>query len=88
MSVVLDVPVAQVATTPAPLRGPRTDAGTALAPLPLRVAPVGDGTYEVLDGSKRMARWRSEGHTHVEEDACARVVGKARLLEANSLGAP
>ena len=65
MSLVLDVPVAQLTTTLAPLRGPRTDAGTALAPLPLRVAPVGDGTYEVLDGFKRLARWRGEGCTHV-----------------------
>ena len=52
------------------------------------MAPAGDGTYEVLDGFKRLARWRGEGHTHVpvvvEEDARARVVGKARLLEANA----
>ena len=88
MSLVLDVPVARLATTLAPLRGPRTDRGAALAPLPLRVAPVGDGTYEVLDGFKRLARWRGEGCTHVpvvvEEAARARVIGKARLLAANS----
>src|SRR3989338_4138886 len=87
MSLVLDVPVDRLATTLAPLRGPRTDAGTSLAPLPLRVAPAGDGTYEVLDGFKRLARWRREGHTHVPvvvEDAGAGVVGKARLLEANT----
>jgi ParB-like chromosome segregation protein Spo0J len=86
MSLVLDVPVDRLATTLAPLRGPRTDPSTALAPLPLRVAPAGDGTYEVLDGFKRLARWRREGHTHVPvvvEDATG-VVGKGRLLEANS----
>lgn len=38
MSPVLDVPVDRLATTLAPLRGPRTDVGTALAPLPVRVA--------------------------------------------------
>ena len=65
MSPVLDVPVDRLATALAPLRGPRTDPGTALAPLPVRVAPVGDGTYQVLDGFKRLARWRREGYTHV-----------------------
>ncbi|SRR6266581_2324532 len=88
MSLVLDVPVERLATTLAPLRGPRTDAGTSLAPLPLRVAPSVNGTYEVLDGFKRLAHWRHERHTHVpvivEEDAGAAVVAKARLLEANT----
>ncbi|MGH2667968.1 MAG: ParB/RepB/Spo0J family partition protein, partial [bacterium] len=88
MSLVLDIPVERLATTLAPLRGPRTDPSTSLAPLPLRVAPVGDGTYEVLDGFKRLARWRGEGYTHVpvvvEEDARAGIICKARLLEANS----
>ena len=63
MSLVIDLPLDRLATTLAPLRGPRTDAGTSLAPLPLRVAPAGDGTYEVLDGFKRLARWRGEGCT-------------------------
>src|SRR5712691_5963209 len=88
MSLVLDVLIDRLATTLASLRGPRTDAGTSLAPLPLRVAPAADGTYEVLDGFKRLARWRHEGHTHVpvvvEGDAGTRVVAKARLLEANT----
>ena len=88
MSPVLDVPVDRLATTLAPLRGPRTEAGTTLAPLPVRAAPVGDGTYQVLDGFKRLARWRREGATHVsvvvEVDAFSSVVGKARLLEANT----
>ena len=88
MSPVLDIAVDRLATTLAPLRGPRTDTGTALAPLPVRVAPVGDGSYQVLDGFKRLARWRGEGHTHVpvvvEADAFTSVLGKARLLEANT----
>jgi ParB-like chromosome segregation protein Spo0J len=85
---VVEVPIDRLATTLAPLRGPRTDRATALAPLPLRVAPAVHGTYEVLDGFKRLARWRGEGHTHVpvvvEADAAARVIAKARLLEANA----
>ena len=88
MSPVLDVAVDRLVTTLAPLRGPRTDVGTALAPLPVRVAPIGNGTYQVLDGFKRLARWRCEGHTHVpvvvEGDAFSSVVGKAQLLEANT----
>jgi hypothetical protein len=49
------------------------------------VAPAGDGTYEVLDGFKRLARWACDGHTHVPvvaEDAA--VVAKARMLQANA----
>ena len=88
MSPVLAIAVDRLATTLAPLRGPRTETGTALAPLPLRVAPAADGTYEVLDGFKRLARWRREGHTRipvvVEADAFSPMVGKARLLEANT----
>jgi len=88
MSLVLDVPVDRLATTLAPLRGPRTDAAPSLAPLPLRVAPARAGIYEILDGFKRLARWRREGYTHVpvvvEEAAGAGVVGKASMLEANT----
>jgi ParB-like chromosome segregation protein Spo0J len=86
VSAVLDLPIAQLATTLAPLRGPRTDAASALAPLPVRVAANDDGTYEVLDGFKRFAQWTRDGHTHVPvvvEDASG-VVRKARLLEANA----
>jgi len=86
VTLILDLPITQLATTLAPLRGPRTDPTSALAPLPLRVAPAGDGTYEVLDGFKRLAHWARDGHTHVPvvvEDA-AGVVCKARLLDANA----
>ena len=85
---VLEVSVDRLATSLAPLRGPRTDLAGALAPLPLRVAAKSDGTYEVLDGFKRLSRWRQDGHTHVpvvvEEAADSPVVCKARLLEANT----
>ena len=92
MSLVLDVPVDRLATTLAPLRGPRTDAGTSLAPLPLRVAPAGDGTYEVLDGFKRLARWRREGHTHVpvvvEDDASPASWARPDCSRPTAPGAP
>lgn len=86
MTRVLDLPIERLAITLAPLRGPRTDPASPLAPLPLRVAATGDGTYEVLDGFKRLASWTRDGHTHVPvvvEDAPG-VVRKARLLEANA----
>jgi len=86
MTGVRAVPIAQLATTLAPLRGPRTDPASTLAPLPLRVAPTADGRYEVVDGFKRLAQWTRAGHTQVPvvvEDA-AGVVAKARLLEANA----
>ncbi len=86
MTRVLDLPIAHLATTLAPLRGPRTDPASPLAPLPVRVAASEDRTYEVLDGFKRVARWIADGHTHVPavvEDAPG-VVRKARLLEANA----
>ena len=38
MTLVLELPIDRLATTLAPLRGPRTDPASALAPLPLRVA--------------------------------------------------
>jgi ParB-like chromosome segregation protein Spo0J len=86
MSLVLDVPIDRLATTLAPLRGPRTDLASPLAPLPLRVAPTDAGTYEVLDGFKRLAHWTRAGHRQVPvvvEDATG-IVAKARLLEANA----
>ena len=86
MTLVLEIPLDRLATTLAPLRGPRTDPASPLAPLPLRIAPAGDGTYEVLDGFKRLARWTRDGHPHVPvvvEDAPG-VVGKARVLEAHA----
>jgi ParB/RepB/Spo0J family partition protein len=86
MTPVLELPLTRLATTLAPLRGPRPDSARALAPLPLRVVAPGDGTYEVLDGFKRLAAWTRAGHPQVPvvvEDAPG-VVGKARLLEANA----
>ena len=57
-------------------------------PAPPARSPGGKGRYEVLDGFKRLAHWRTAGHTHVpvvvEVDATAPVLAKVRLLEANS----
>ena len=52
MTRVLDLPVEQLATTLAPLRGPRTDAASGLAPLPLRVEtlailPMGNSSHGI-----------------------------------------
>lgn len=79
------VPLHQLRTTLAPLRGPRTQRASSLTPLPLRVAPVGPETYEVLDGFKRLAQWRENGEAVVPvvvEDASGLLL-KSKLLEAN-----
>ncbi len=36
-----------------------------LADLPLRVVPAADGSFEVLDGFKRLGRWREQGFARV-----------------------
>src|SRR6266545_2892408 len=56
------------------------------AELPIRVAPIDDGAYEVLDGFKRLARWREGGHHQVPvvvEPPGTAPVHKRRLLVAN-----
>jgi hypothetical protein len=62
------------------------DVTTGLAPLPLRVVPTADDAYEVLDGFKRLARWRQLGLQRVPvlvEPARSAVEQKAALLAAN-----
>jgi len=56
-----------------------------LADLPLRVAVGRDGTYEVLDGFKRLERWRLAGITDVPVvvESCEAVEQKRLLLLAN-----
>ena len=61
MSAVTFVPLARIRTSLAALRGGRTDRESPLAPLPLRAAMEADGTFEVLDGFKRLAQWEAEG---------------------------
>ena len=81
------VPIGRLRTSFAALRpgcvAPRLDGA---AELPLRVAPcsdVADGTiFEVVDGFKRLERWREQGHTTVPVvvEAPARAVELKRLM--------
>jgi hypothetical protein len=86
MSLVLEVPLDRLRMSLAPLRGERTDRQGDLSPLPLRVSAADDGAFEILDGFKRLARWRAEGMEEVPVvlEPVAGVARKARLLEANS----
>lgn len=56
--------------------------------LPIRVVVVDDGCYfEVIDGFKRLERWRADGFTQIPvvfEQPGSPAVLKRRLLEANS----
>ena len=81
---VLELPVARLATALAPLRGPRTDAASALAPLPLRVAATGDGAYEVLDGFKRLAAWTRAGEDPEAIRAILAALAGSRELEGRA----
>ena len=85
MALVELVPVAELGTSLAPLRGERTDSSP-LAALPLRVARARDGSCEVLDGFKRLALWRGEGRTEVPVviEPAEGPAMKARLLDANA----
>lgn len=82
------VPVASLGTRYARLRPGRLPAHTTtMAELPLRVAEVTAGRYEVLDGHKRLAAWRAQGHTQVPvvvEPVASAVDHKRRLLAANA----
>ena len=56
-----------------------------LGDLPLRVAKTADGAYEVIDGFKRLERWRSAGLSEVPviPEAVSGLEQKVALLEAN-----
>jgi len=56
-----------------------------LGDLPLRVAKTADGFYEVIDGFKRLERWRSAGLSEVPviPEAVSGLEQKVALLEAN-----
>jgi ParB-like chromosome segregation protein Spo0J len=86
MILVQHVCVDRLRTTLGCLRGERGDHGVFLAPLPIRVAPAGDGIYEVIDGFKRLAVWRSEGRKEVPVvvELASGVAMKARLLSSNA----
>jgi hypothetical protein len=88
------VPLRELRTSFAGLRrgrvgGPRADATwPPLAELPLRVVRVGAlSGYEVVDGFKRLERWRDEGATHAPvlvETACDAHDAKRLLLVTNA----
>ena len=86
MTGVLAVPIQSLRTSLAPLRGERSDPGSDLAPMPLRVAATGDGAFEVIDGFKRLARWRGEGQKEIAVvvEPVAGAAMKVRILSANA----
>ncbi|MBN1610093.1 MAG: ParB N-terminal domain-containing protein, partial [Polyangiaceae bacterium] len=83
------VDVTALGTSLAELRGGRRPRGArepALGPLPLRVVPVKDGAYELIDGFKRLAHWRRLGLERVPvvvEAPRSEVEQMVALLEAN-----
>ena len=87
-AVVLRVPVEQLRTSFAALRRGRIQrGGSRLAELPLRVWAREEGTYELLDGFKRLERWCGAGATHVPvvvESLSGPLDAKAALLAANA----
>jgi len=79
------VPTDRLRTSFSGLRGQRSHLRPSLEPLPLRVAEAEGGNYEVLDGFKRLGRWKAEGRTEVPvvvEPVCG-VVRKVWILESN-----
>jgi ParB-like chromosome segregation protein Spo0J len=77
-------------TSLAPLRSsapPPAQLAPVLSEMPLRVARRDDGSFEVLDGIKRLAQWMSAGHAQVPvivEQACSALEQKVLLLHANA----
>ena len=77
-------------TSLAPLRSsapPPAQLAPVLGEMPLRVARRDDGSFEVLDGLKRLAQWMCAGHAQVPvivEQACSTVEQKVLLLRANA----
>jgi ParB-like chromosome segregation protein Spo0J len=84
------LPVERLRSQLAPLRStvtPPVQPAPVLAEVPLRVVPLEDGSYEVLDGFKRLARWLTEGAQAVPvvvEHASSAVDRKLLLLRANA----
>ena len=63
---VAQVPISLLRTSLAALRSPMPRTHSAeLAELPIRVVPQQDGSFEVADGFKRLARCRDAGHTTI-----------------------
>lgn len=63
--VVAHIPAALLRTSLERLRNPFVEqrTGQPLRELPIRVVAAEDGSFEVVDGFKRLARWKEAGHT-------------------------
>ncbi|MCP4897124.1 MAG: ParB N-terminal domain-containing protein, partial [bacterium] len=60
------LPIGDLQTTYASLRpGAVHQLPNDTSELPIRVVPTDDGSYEVIDGFKRLAAWREQGHGHI-----------------------
>lgn len=84
---VRSVPVVDLDTRLAVLRGGRARRRGGLADLPLRVVPLTNGRFEVVDGFKRLERWRAEGAHEVPvvvEAPRTQAAARVLLLEANA----
>ena len=64
-AIVAYVPIERLRTSLQPLRCPLAPrcTGEPLRELPLRVVADADGSFEVVDGFKRLAQWQEAGHT-------------------------
>jgi hypothetical protein len=82
------VPISQLRTGLKSLRSGEKAAPerpVSLRDLPLRVAKTADGYYEVIDGFKRLERWRASNLQHVPVilETVSGMEQKVALLEAN-----
>jgi ParB-like chromosome segregation protein Spo0J len=87
--VVVNVPVGSLRTSFAVLRSstPRAPAEEPVAELPLRAVAQDDGSFEVVDGFKRLHRWREAGRSTVPvvlERPSSRVEALALVLRSNA----
>jgi len=83
------VSVSELKTTYSPLRAGNLplSLSEALNPLPIRVVPTDDGHFEIIDGFKRFAVWRSDGREKIPviiESPGSAAEHKRLLLSANS----
>jgi hypothetical protein len=86
---VVYLPVGCLRTSFAALRSSavRTQAAEPLAELPLRAIAQDDGSFEVVDGFKRLARWLGAGATEIPvvlESARGAPASKALVLRSNA----
>jgi len=63
-ALVAHIPIGLLRSSLERLRSPiaQRPSGEPLRELPIRVVAAGDGSFEVVDGFKRLARWKEAGH--------------------------